>query len=131
MNGFVRSGGALEPMGYYTPEVLPFAYSLASTFTVADAWFSSAPAPTYPNRRFLLAGTAYGCTTTSPGTLLDGPPPHGTIFDRLSEAHVNWCDYFTDVPMTAVIPSIVLKHADHHAPIASSSTIARPARCLR
>lgn len=25
--------------------------------------------------------------------------------------------YFTDVPMTAVIPSIILKHAGHHAPI--------------
>jgi phospholipase C len=117
MNGFVTSARALEPMGYYTPEVLPFAYSLASTFTVANRWFSSAPAPTYPNRRFLLAGTAYGGTTTTAGTLLDSPPPHGTIFDRLSEAHVNWCDYFTDIPMTAVIPSIVLKHADHHAPI--------------
>ncbi|MGB9183474.1 MAG: alkaline phosphatase family protein [Solirubrobacteraceae bacterium] len=117
MNGFVRSAGALEPMGYYTTGVLPFAYSLASNFTLGNRWFSSAPAPTYPNRRFLLAGTAYGCTTTSAGTLLDPPPPHGTIFDRLSEAHVNWCDYFTDVPMTAVIPSIVLKHADHHASI--------------
>jgi phospholipase C len=117
MDGFVRSAGALEPMGYYTPGVLPFAYSLASNFTLANRWFSSVPAPTYPNRRFLLAGTAYGGTTTSAGTLLNPPPPHGTIFDRLSEAHVNWCDYFTDVPMTAVIPSIVLKHADHHASI--------------
>ena len=45
-------------MGYYTPEVLPFAYSLASAFTVGDRWFCSVPGPTYPNRRFLLAGTA-------------------------------------------------------------------------
>ena len=29
MDGFVRASGAIEPMGYYTPEVLPFAYSLA------------------------------------------------------------------------------------------------------
>ena len=117
MNGFVRSAGAMEPMGYYTPEMLPFAYSLASTFTLADHWFCSVPGPTYPNRRFLLAGTAYGGTVTGPGTLVDLPPPHGTIFDRLSDQHINWCDYFTDVPMTAVIPSIILKHANHHAPI--------------
>jgi phospholipase C len=117
MNGFVRSAGATQPMGYYTPQVLPFAYSLASTFTVANRWFSSVPAPTYPNRRFLLAGTAFGGTTTAPETLLDSPPPHGTIFDSLSQHHINWCNYFSDVPMTAVIPSIVLKHADHHAPI--------------
>ena len=35
----------------------------------------------------------------------------------MSSHHINWCDYFTDVPMTSVIPSIVLKHADHHAHI--------------
>ncbi|MDQ6835748.1 MAG: hypothetical protein M3016_06115 [Actinomycetota bacterium] len=117
MNGFVRSSGAIQPMGYYTPAVLPFAYSVASSFTLANRWFSSVPAPTYPNRRFLLAGTAYGGTTTSVGTLFDSPPPHGTIFDVMSSHHINWCDYFTDVPMTAVIPSVVLKHADHHAHI--------------
>jgi len=63
MDGFVRSGsGAHEPMGYYTPEVPPFAYSLAGTFTVANRRFCSVPGPTYPNRRFLLAGTAWGLT---------------------------------------------------------------------
>ena len=99
------------------PEVLPFAYSLASTFTLANRWFCSMPGPTYPNRRFLLAGTAYGATVTAPETLFDPPPPHGTIFDRLSAHNINWCNYFTDMPMTAVIPSIILKHADHLAPI--------------
>ncbi|HEY5189434.1 MAG TPA: alkaline phosphatase family protein [Solirubrobacteraceae bacterium] len=118
MNGFVRVSGAIEPMGYYTPQVLPFAYSLAENFTLANRWFCSVPGPTYPNRRFLLAGTAYGGTVTGPGTLLDAPPPHGTIFDVLSDQNVNWCDYFTDVPMTAVIPSIIVKHTNHHAHIA-------------
>ncbi|MGA2012805.1 MAG: alkaline phosphatase family protein [Solirubrobacteraceae bacterium] len=118
MNGFVRSSGAIQPMGYYPPAVLPFAYSLAKAFTVGDRWFCSVPGPTYPNRRFLLAGTAWGCTVTAESTLLDPPPPHGTIFDRLSDNNINWCDYFSDVPMTAVIPSIIVKHADHHAPIA-------------
>jgi phospholipase C len=117
MDGFVRAANAVEPMGYYTPEVLPFAYSLASTFTLANQWFSSVPGPTYPNRRFLLAGTAYGGTVTGPDTLLDPPPPHGTIFDHLSAQHINWCNYFSDLPMTAVIPSIIVKHSDHLAPI--------------
>ena len=71
MDGFVRSVGATEPMGYYTPDVLPFAYSLASTFTVANRWFCSVPGPTYPNRRFLLAGTAFGGIATAPRALLD------------------------------------------------------------
>jgi phospholipase C len=117
MNGFVQSSGAIQPMGYYTPAVVPFAYSLAAAFTVGDRWFCSVPGPTYPNRRFLLAGTAWGATMTAPGTLLDPPPPHGTIFDSLSSRHINWCSYFSDLPMTAVIPSIILQHSNHHAPI--------------
>jgi phospholipase C len=117
MNGFVRSSGGVEPMGYYTPALLPFAYSLASTFTLANRWFCSVPGPTYPNRRFLLAGTAFGGTVTGLETLLDDPPPRGTIFDQLSAHHVSWSSYFTDMPMTAVIPSIVLKHTGNHHPI--------------
>jgi phospholipase C len=116
MDGFVHSvPGAHEPMAYYTPEVLPFAYSLAEQFTIGDRWFCSLPGPTYPNRRFLMAGTAYGATTTATDTLLDAPPPHGTIFDQLSAHHINWTNYFSDVPMTSVIPSIILKHLEHLA----------------
>ena len=114
MDGFVRSAGAAEPMGYYPRAVLPFAYSLADTFTLANQWYCSMPGPTYPNRRFLLAGTAFGGTTTALDALFDHPPRHGTICDRLSEQGISWCDYFTDVPSTAVIPTIILKHLDHH-----------------
>jgi phospholipase C len=115
MDGFIRaSSGAREPMGYYTEEVLPFAYSLAGTFTLANKWFCSLPGPTYPTRRFLLAGTAFGGTTTGLEALFDRPPPHGTICDRLSEQGISWCDYFTDVPMTLVIPTTILKHLRHH-----------------
>ncbi len=81
---------------------------------MANRWFSSAPCPTYPNRRFLLAGTAYGATTTSPNTLIQGPPPNGTIFDRLSEHGIGWRNYFTDIPMTMVIPSILEKYMWSH-----------------
>ncbi len=111
MNGFVSSEkGASEAMGYYTPDVLPFAYSLANTYTLANQWFCSVPGPTYPNRRFLLAGTAFGGTATGLGTLLDRPPPNGTIFDHLSNQNISWANYFTDIPMTIVIPPIILKH---------------------
>jgi phospholipase C len=115
MDGFLKTAnGTDDPMGYYTPELLPVAYSLASQFTVANRWFSSVPGPTYPNRRFLLAGTAFGGAVTSPEALLDEPPEQGTIFDRLSDHRISWADYFTDVPMTLTIPSIFVKHIDHH-----------------
>jgi phospholipase C len=115
MYGVVKTAsGTAEPMGYYTPDVLPFAHSLASQFTVANRWFCSVPGPTYPNRRFLLAGTAFGGTVTSPAALLDPPPEQGTIFDRLSDHGVSWAYYFTDVPMTLTIPSAFLKHVGHH-----------------
>jgi phospholipase C len=116
MDGFVRAAGDKnEPMGYYTPEALPFAYSLASTFTVANRWFCSVAAPTYPNRRFLLAATAFGATATDvPASLVAPPPPHGTIFDQLSHHNISWGTYFTDIPMAAVIPSSILKHLGHH-----------------
>ena len=118
MDGFVRSVNSTQPMGYYPARVLPFAYSLASTFTLANRWFCSAPCQTFPNRRFLMAGTAYGGITTDVESLTDGPPPNGTIFDRLQAHGISWRDYFTDLPYTAIIPSILEKHPLHIAPIA-------------
>jgi phospholipase C len=118
MDGFVSSEhGQPEAMGYYPPTVLPFAYSLAGTFTVANHWFCSAPGPTYPNRRFLLAGTAFGGTTSAPSEILEAlrtPPANGTICDLLSKHNLSWADYSRDVPMTLVLPRILLEHFHHH-----------------
>src|ERR1700730_15614374 len=47
-------------MGYWSEDDLPFYYGLARTFPLADHWFSSCLGPTFPNRRFLIAGTAHG-----------------------------------------------------------------------
>jgi phospholipase C len=110
MDGFVRSVDATQPMGYYPRAVLPFAYDLAATFAVANRWFCSAPCMTFPNRRFLMAGTAYGNIATDVQSLGDPPPPNGTIFDRLHAHGISWRDYFTDIPYTAIIPSIVERY---------------------
>jgi phospholipase C len=118
MDGFVKSEkGQREAMSYYPPTVLPFAYSLAGTYTVADHWFSSLPGPTYPNRRFLLAGTAFGGTTSAPGELLSAllkPPANGTICDLLSRHNISWADYSRDIPMTLVLPRTLIEHFHHH-----------------
>jgi phospholipase C len=118
MDGFVRSVGDTQPMGYWTQDVLPFAYSLARTFCMANRWFGSAPCQTYPNRRFLMAGTAYGNISTDTESLLDPPPPNGTIWDRLHHYEISWRNYFTDLPSVGVIGSTVEKYPQNLSPIA-------------
>jgi phospholipase C len=118
MDGFVRSVGNDEPMGYWTEDVLPFAYSFARTFTIANKWFCSAPCQTYPNRRFLMAGTAYGNISTDNESLKDPPPPNGTIFDRLHAYGISWRNYFTDLPQAGIIPTIIEKYPSNLASFA-------------
>src|ERR1700722_15880624 len=79
-------------MGYWTESDLPFYYGLARTFPVADRWFSSCLGPTFPNRRFLIAGTAHGLIDDAPSDLLDYPP-NGTIFDQLDRHVISWANY--------------------------------------
>ena len=83
---------AVVGMGYWSEGELPFYYGLARTFPLADHWFCSCLGPTFPNRRFLIAGTAHGLIDDSPCNLLDYPPA-GTIFDLLTEHGVSWADY--------------------------------------
>jgi phospholipase C len=118
MDGFVRSVGDVQPMGYWTEDQLPFAYSLARTFCLANRWFCSAPCQTYPNRRFLMAGTAYGNISTDSESLKDPPPPNGTIWDRLHAYGISWTNYFTDLPSTGIISSTIEKYPTNIAPIA-------------
>ena len=79
-------------MGYWQDEDLPFYYGLARIFPLADRWFSSCLGPTFPNRRFLIAGTAHGLIDDSPYNLLDYPAA-GTIFDLLTEHGISWVNY--------------------------------------
>ena len=99
MNGFVTASQTAAPradktaaMGYWTEQDLPFYHGLARTFPVADRWFSSCLGPTFPNRRFLLAGTAHGLMDDLPVNLLDSPPG-GTVLDMLSRYGKSWVNY--------------------------------------
>ena len=87
-----QGAGAAIGMGYWTEDDLPFYYGLARTFPVADRWFSSCLGPTFPNRRFLIAGTAHGLIDDAPSDLLDYPP-NGTIFDQLDGHGISWANY--------------------------------------
>ena len=95
-DGFVLGSGPVA-MGYWTGDDLPFYYGLARTFPLADRWFASTAAKTFPNRRFLIAGTAHGHIVNN-DINLDEPAPNGTIFDRLNQHGIEWRDYYTNLP---------------------------------
>ena len=116
MDGFAAIDAG--QMLYWDQPDIPFYYSLcASTFTLANRWFCSAPCQTYPNRRFLIAGTSSGVIATTTSTITTYPA-NGTIFDRLHAYGISWKDYFTDLPQAAIIFDTVLKYAGNLAPIA-------------
>jgi phospholipase C len=114
MDGFARTGPG--SMGYYTEDDLPFYYSLARTFTLANRWFCSAPAQTYSNRRYLMAGTSSGVVSTDINNV-GVNPANGTIWDRLSRYGITWRNYFTDLPTSAIIDSTVTSHPGNYARI--------------
>jgi phospholipase C len=102
MTGFVTATQDTDPaadkavaMGYWTEADLPFYHALARTFPLADRWFSSCLGPTFPNRRFLLAGTAHGLMDDLPVNILDSPPA-GTILDMLTKYGKSWVNYRPD-----------------------------------
>jgi phospholipase C len=99
MDGFITATQEVEPeadpaigIGYWTEEDLPFYYGLARTFPLADRWFSSCLGPTFPNRRFLISGTAHGLIDDLPFHLMDYPEA-GTIFDTLTRNGISWINY--------------------------------------
>ena len=139
MRGFVKaqpdSGTAAGvAMGYWTGDDLPFTYSLASVFPLADRWFCSLLGQTDPNRRYVIAGTSAGMTDdigTGAGSLgqdlLLAAVAHGTIFDRLTDKGISWTDYNASFPegATAMLyptDDTLLMNKPHNQPIASFFT---------
>jgi phospholipase C len=76
---------------------LPVLHKLASEFVVCDAWFSSMPGPTWPNRFFVHAASSGGLDH-SPGALAMATSyrlrsfnfENGHIFKRLQDKGIYW-----------------------------------------
>jgi phospholipase C len=105
-DGFVRSvqetlpgKDPTVPMTYWAEPNLPFYYGLARTFPLATRWFCSCLGPTFPNRRFLIAGTAHGLIDDLPFGMVDYPES-GTILDLLSANGISWANYHNASPLT-------------------------------
>ncbi len=102
MDGFVGSASGPVAMGYWDGSDLPFYYSLGKTFPLCDRYFSSVLGPTYPNRRFLVSGTAFGLIDDRFPSSSDPIPPAGTIFSLLSQFGITWKNYYSTLPTAAL-----------------------------
>jgi len=107
MDGFVANGADTTGtdghfvMGNYGPSDLPFYYWLASTYALSDRHFPSVRSGTWPNRAFLLLGTADGVLCTYCGR---NPSPNTrSIFDQLDAAHVSWGVYTDSDPFDGTL----------------------------
>ena len=97
-----------EPMTYFPFGSLPSIHTLAKHFAVCEAWHSSVPSATWPNRLFALTGTSNGLSSMpqSPGdfkvsqTLQE---TQETIFTLLEEKKVPFKIYYDDVPLTLLL----------------------------
>ena len=89
-------------MHSFLPEQIPVLDYLAREYAVCDQWFCSGPLPTWSNRMFIHAASSGGMDR-SPSTgeilshLVSGYEfEHGTIFDRLDDAGIDWQIYEGD-----------------------------------
>jgi phospholipase C len=106
MDGFVKSAAATTRtdghfvMGHFEPTDLPFYSWLAQTFAINDRHFPSARSGTWPNRNFLLLGTADGVMCTYCG---HPNPTTPTIFDALDAAGRTWGVYTDSEPFEGAL----------------------------
>jgi phospholipase C len=103
-DGFVRASGP-SAMWFWDERDLPFTYSLARHFPIGQRYFCSVLAQTYPNRRFLFAGTASGTIDDKHG--LTNRPANGTIFDRLDAHDIGWTGYYQDLASPWLVPGVL------------------------
>lgn len=82
---------------FNTPQDLPVINQLANEFAICDAWFSSLPGPTWPNR-FFVHGASSSSMDRSPNLKeeVEWETVHGfeyennSIFDALSQKKHGW-----------------------------------------
>src|SRR5215213_6492733 len=83
---------ALLIMQCFTPEQLPTLNGIARQFAVSDAWFSSVPTQTNPNRAFSICGTSLGERDNR--YVYNDQFDTFTIFNALSHAGASWGLYW-------------------------------------
>ena len=74
-----------QVMDCFPPQAIPVLSTLARSFAVSDAWFSSVPSSTWPNRSFTHSGTSRGRVVNAPAGEWAMHHDQLTIFERLVE----------------------------------------------
>lgn len=104
MDQWIPAKGEMT-MSYFPAAELPFHTALANAFTICDAYFSSIPGSTCPNRSHLMTGTIDpygkhgGPMILQPTTDKNFMPPGGphyswkTFPERLEAAKISWRIY--------------------------------------
>ncbi|MFZ6005136.1 MAG: alkaline phosphatase family protein [Actinomycetota bacterium] len=124
-----RPADAADVMGFYVRDDLPFSYGVADEFAICQRYFSPVGAPTLPNRHYLHCATSGGLKdnyldSRGPGgsPSPQGDPTYGfdflTIYERMSQANVDWRVYFTEAPFTMLYRWPRLNHPERFAPMA-------------
>lgn len=104
-----HKGGAADPrrvMSAFESGALPVTHALARGYSTCDAWFSSVPAGTWPNRLFMIAGTSDGQVTNIVPPLLYTVP---TVFGRLASS--DWAVYNDQIPNVTVVRKLAIEWA--------------------
>ena len=85
---------------FHTPTQLPVIHQLAGEFALCDAWYSSMPGPTWPNRFFVHGASSSGMDRSPTSKeeiiweLADGfTYDKGSIYDRLKQTGHGWRFY--------------------------------------
>ncbi len=125
MNGFTaenvhpRDPTGSRAMGRYDAGQLPFYYTLAYQFSVADHYFASVPGPTFPNRFYLLTGTSFGHISNTIQIY-----NQRTIFQQLDEAQppVSWKIYLASAQVELLFKYVGDHSAGHVFPLSQYFT---------
>ncbi len=92
MDGFIRTEGSIDTMGYYDESDIPNYWAYARQFLLMDHFFSSTLAPSLPNHLYSVSGQSGGIVRN-----LDRPPEEGFEFDELAEflqdSQISWKYY--------------------------------------
>lgn len=112
MSGFIRSYGAIPGSGVkqshnvmrcFSPEKIPIITTLAQEYAICDAWFSSVPGPTLPNRSYAHSATSMGRLDMNPVWFNEAK----TIYELLAESGVESKIYFHDATVAMTFKNFV------------------------